>query len=211
MTHTLHRFGDRKDDYPWLITPRMGVNTDNLHEKLSKAIQIINKVGIKVWGFAAFKNILMIPQEQLIKELMEAASKSPGVARLRGVCTSKEQLKDFIKEIKEADLGLSVTVSGLIDEIFNICKELGIKPHSINLSLGVWGNTKKLPPKEILEVTTMCGHGMIAPRFVEYLISKIREGRMTPKAAAILLARQCPCGVFNVERAEKLLAKLGTS
>jgi hypothetical protein len=37
------------------------------------------------------------------------------------------------------NLGLSVTVSGLIEEIFDICKELGIKPHSINLSLGVWG------------------------------------------------------------------------
>jgi predicted DNA-binding ribbon-helix-helix protein len=211
VTHTLHRFGDRKDDFPWLITPRVGVNTDNLSEKLDKAIQIINRVGIKVWGFGASKNTLMVSQNQLVSELMEAAQKSSAVARLRGVCTSKEQLKEFVKELKEANLGLSVTISGLIDEIFNICKELDIKPHSINLSLGVWGKKELIPKEEILEITTMCGHGLVSPRFVEYVISEIKKGRMTPKTAARLLARQCPCGIFNVEKAEKLLARLTKS
>jgi hypothetical protein len=208
MTHTLHRFGDRRNDFPWLITPREGVNTDNLPEKLGKVIQIIDRVGIRMWGFGACKNVLMTSREQLVKELMDVAQKSPARARLRGVCTSKEQLKEFIRELKEANLGLSVTVSGLIEEIFDICKELGIKPHSINLSLGVWGKRELLPKEDILEITTMCGHGLVSPRLVEYVLNEIKHGRMTPKAAATLLAKQCTCGVFNVERAEKLLEKL---
>jgi hypothetical protein len=208
LTHTLHRFGNRKNDFPWLITPRPGVNTDNLPEKLRKVIRILDEVGIKMWGFGASKNTLMAEKEKLIEELMEVARRSPGVARLRGVCTSKEQLKAFVKKLKEVDLGLSVTVSGYTKDVLEICRELGIKPHSINVSLGVWGRKELLPEGRILEVTTMCGHGMVNPRLVQYVLEEIRNNRMTPRAAAILLAKQCPCGVFNVERAEKLLAEL---
>jgi len=208
MTHTLHRFGNREKDIPWLITPRVGVNTDNLIEKLEKAIEIIDNSGIKMWGFGASKNSLMIPRGKLIQELREAAVKSPGVARLRGVCTSREQLRQFLKLLKEADLGFSVTISWTIKDALEICKELNIKPHSINISLGVWGRKELLPNEKILEITTMCGHGMVSPRFVEYLINEVRNGRMKPQAAATLLARQCPCGIFNVERAEGIINEL---
>lgn len=208
MTHTLHRFGKRENDIPWLITPRIGINTNNLFEKLEKAIEIIERSGIKMWGFGALRNTLMIPKNKLIQELKEVAVRSPGVARLRGVCTSKEQLRQFLKSLKEADLGLSVTISWTIKEALEICRELNIKPHSVNISLGIWGKKELLPDEKILEITTMCGHGMISPRFVNYLIDKIKEGRMKPYAAATLLARQCPCGIFNVERAEKIINEL---
>lgn len=208
MTHTLHRFGDRKNDIAWLITPRIGVNTNNLPAKLKTIISILDEVGIKMWGFGASKNTFMVPRETLVKELMETAEKQPGVARLRGVINSRDQLEKFVKRLKEADVGLSVTISWLIEDTLKLCKELNIKPHSINISLGVWGRKDLLPDSKILEVTTMCGHGMVSPRLVSYVIDEIRKGRMTPKSAAILLARQCPCGVFNIEKAEKLLAQL---
>lgn len=208
MTHTLHRFGDRKNDYPWLITPRIGVNTDNLPEKLKKTIKIIDECNIKMWGFGASKNTFMAPRNVLIEELMQVAEKSPGVARLRGVCTTEEQLKQFIKKFKDAEVGLSLTVSGYIEDILKICKELGIKPHSINMSLGIWGKKELLPREEILAITSMCGHGMVSPRFVNYLVDEIKKNKISIKAAAILLAKQCPCGIFNVERAEKLLESL---
>ncbi|MCX8186967.1 MAG: hypothetical protein N3G48_07695 [Sulfolobales archaeon] len=211
MTHTLHRFGKRENDIPWLITPRVGVNTDNLIEKLEKVIKIIDDSGIKMWGFGASKNTLMTSREKLIKELKEAAEKTPKVARLRGVCTSKEQLKQFLKSLKEADLGFSVTISWLIKDAIEVCKELGIKPHSINISLGVWGKKELLADSKILEVTTMCGHGMVSPRSANYVVSEIEKGRMSPRAGAVLLAKQCPCGIFNVEKAESLLRELITS
>ncbi|MEM2158259.1 MAG: hypothetical protein QXO72_04515, partial [Sulfolobales archaeon] len=166
------------NDIPWLITPRVGINTDNLIEKLEKAIEIIDNTGIKMWGFGASKNTLMIPRNKLIQELKEAAVKTPRVARLRGVCTSKEQLKNFLKSLKEADLGFSVTISWTIKDALETCKELNIKPHSINISLGVWGKKELLPNEKVLEITTMCGHGMISPRFVNYLINEVKEGRM---------------------------------
>ncbi len=54
----------------------------------------------------------------------------------------------------------------------------------------------------------MCGYGMVSPRFVNYIVSEVRIGRMSPQAGAVLLARQCPCGIFNVEKAEMLLREL---
>lgn len=211
MTHTLLRLGtpeDRKDDYPWLITPREGVNDRNLPEKLEKVVKIIEESGIQLWGFGAFKNSLMAPKEKMLEELKEVAVKRPAAARLRGVCTSKEQLKKFIMKYKEADVGISLTVSGIIEDILEVSKELGIKPHSINLSLGVWGKKELLPAMKVLEVTTMCGHSLVSPRFVQYLVNKIKKGEITPKAAALLLARQCPCGIFNVVRTERKLKEL---
>ena len=45
--------------------------------------------------------------------------------------------------------------------------EVGLNPHTINLSLGIHGGTEALPPAEIRQFTTMCGHAMIAPHLVE--------------------------------------------
>ncbi|MEM1525101.1 MAG: hypothetical protein QW618_03055 [Nitrososphaerales archaeon] len=210
LTHTLHRIGDKeslKNDFPWLITPRIGVNDDNLAEKLNKAIDVVEKAGIKFWGYAATVNTLHMSPSDIREKLIKQVSRG-GAARLRGIGTSSEQLKDLLKLLKEADLGLSVTISGLRDEIFAICREVGLKPHSVNLSLGIWGMKELLPPKEVLEITTMCGHSLISPRLVIKLANEIKEGKKKPKEAAITLAKLCPCGVFNIERAERLLAKL---
>ena len=42
---------------------------------------------------------------------------------------------EALRQIKELDLGLSVTVSGLNEDILDMCKELDISPHSVNYSL----------------------------------------------------------------------------
>ncbi len=213
MTHTLHRLGkpdDLEDDFPWLITPRAGVNDKDLAEKIDKVIDIIEQLNIEIWGYGACKNTLMTPLSEMRKSLRELALKKPSLARLRGVCTSREQLKEFLKALKEVDLGISVTVSGLIDEIFSICREIGLKPHSVNLSLGVWGKKELLPLGEVLEVTTMCGHSLISPNLVNRMIEGVKEGRIHPREAAILLAKTCPCGVFNIKRAERLLRRLAS-
>lgn len=113
----------------------------------------------------------------------------------------------MIQFIKEPDYGLSVTVSGLIDEVKDITRELSIKPHSINLSVGIHGKVQELPSPEVLEFVTMCGHGMISASLVEKLIEDVKAGSYTPEKAAEEMAGPCVCGIFNTERAAKLLEK----
>jgi len=114
-------------------------------------------------------------------------------------------LTDFLKEVKKADLGLSVVVSGIFEQVDECFEKAGLKHHTANLSLGIWGKQDLLPDNDILEVTTMCGHGMIPANLVKVLVNEIREGRRTPEAAAKVLAPNCSCGVFNPVRAAELL------
>lgn len=60
------------------------------------------------------------------------------------------------------DEGISIIVSGLIDRVGEITREMGLDPHNINVSLGIIGKTDRLPPADIRQYTTMCGHGMVA-------------------------------------------------
>ena len=112
-----------------------------------------------------------------------------------------------IKKIHEMDLGLSVVISGLIDNVIDMANELDIKPHTVNLSLEVWGNVETLPPEDVLEVVTMCGHGLVASGLVEKYIEDVTKGKISPRKAAEKVAHPCVCGFFNPDRAEKIFAK----
>jgi len=121
------------------------------------------------------------------------------------VYTTKEQVTAFLKELKKADLGLSVVVSGLIGEAKHCCKEAGLHQHTVEYSLGIRGRIDKLPGKKILEITTMCGHHMVASKLVEKMMLEVKRGKKASVEAALELAKQCCCGVFNTKRAEELL------
>jgi len=89
-----------------------------------------------------------------------------------------------------------------------VAEELGLKIHTVNLSLGVFGYKKLLPPEEILEITSMCGHHCVSPNLVRNLISEVRNGRLTPEEAAEQLSKPCVCGVFNKSRAATLIRNI---
>jgi hypothetical protein len=86
-------------------------------------------------------------------------------------------------------------------------KEAGKDPHTVNMSAESFGRVDLLPEPKILEITTMCGHHMVSPCLAKHLVEEVKKGRMTAKDGAVELAKQCTCGFFNVERAEKLLAE----
>ena len=71
-------------------------------------------------------------------------------------------------------------MSGLIDEVFETCEEVGLAPHTISYCLGVWGKQELLPKMELLEITSMCGHAMTSANLVNRAIEEIRAGRKTP-------------------------------
>jgi hypothetical protein len=61
--------------------------------------------------------------------------------------------------------------------------------------------------RQTLEISTMCGHGMLSASFVRKIVEWVRQGRRSPEQASATLARFCSCGVFNPARACRLLQK----
>ena len=120
----------------------------------------------------------------------------------------KEKVTGLLKELVTADLGLSITIAGLFDQVWDCCKAAGISPHSVNYSLGFWGRTEKLPHPRILEFTTMCGHEKVSSNLVWYLADRVQEGTLSIEEAASEMTRPCQCSLFNKVRASALLRQL---
>jgi len=99
-------------------------------------------------------------------------------------------------------------VSGIYKTVDECLEKAGLKHHTANFSLGIWGKAEKLPEDEILEIATMCGHGMISANLIKSMVDEIKAGRKTPDEAAKVLAPQCACGIFNPARAAKLMAAM---
>jgi hypothetical protein len=129
----------------------------------------------------------------------------PGLPMVHGVFKCREDLVAALKDIKEADMGISVIVTGLTDTTKCCIKESGLKRHSINYSLGIWGDTKKLPDERLLQISSMCGHALISFNLILKMVEDIKSGKISAKAAAEALGKPCVCGIFNAARAEKLL------
>lgn len=204
MSHSLHRRGSAcslKDDFVILVTPAVGINHEDSGPKLWKVLDIVTEVGPNNIGSYETGTIYTGVTIDDIRANM------PETPRVRCCFDSKEKMFEVLRRIKELDLGLSITVSGLNEDILDMCGKLGIKPHSVNYSLGIHGATQKLPAEELLELITMCGHGMISRDLVAKAIEEVKTGRKTPYDAAVMVSQPCVCGIFNVDRAEKLLSK----
>lgn len=204
MSHSLHRRGcneSLKDDFVILITPSVGINHENSGPMLWKILDIITDVRPNNIGSYETGTIYTGVTIEQIKESM------PETPRVRCCFDSKEKMFEVLKRIKELDAGLSVTVSGINEDVLEMANKLDIKAHSINYSLGIFGRTELLPPEEVMEFITMCGHGMISKDLVIKTINDVRKGKKTLKDAAKIIAQPCVCGIFNVDRAEKLLQK----
>jgi len=173
-------------------------NDSGSSEKIKKVIEILAKYGPVNLGGEGGGIYTGKTKEDLLNYTTDKTY-------AEGVYTSKETLGKVLKDLKEASLGMSVVVSGLIDQVFPLARSLGIKPHTVNMSLGVFGPKRLLPEKDILEVTTMCGHDMVTHGCVEKAARDILKGKKTAFEAAQDLARSCSCGTFNVERASELL------
>jgi len=199
MTHSLHRCGRLQEkDFVWLLYHVKGVNDQNFVERLRKAIGIVEEVGSVNWGDVKSGPIVSVPLAEIKEKVTEKS-------RIRGVFTSRAQVIEFLKKMKEADLGFCVIISGLLDQVFSACQEAGVKPHTMNYALGVFGNKKLLADEDTLAITTMCGHHMIPDDFVAKTRERVQDGKLSPEKASLELAKLCPCGIFNQERARELL------
>jgi hypothetical protein len=182
-----------------LCLPAVGVNDDGHAPKLKKFLEIATRYDPVNIGTIKLGNMYSHSKEQVIKEAQ---------AVVHAVFVKQEQVASMLKDLKEADLGMSVVVSGIYENVDQCLEKAGLKHHTANFSLGIWGKTEKLPPDDILEVVTMCGHAMISANLVREMVKEIKAGTKTPEEAAKVLAPQCACGIFNPARAAKLMAAM---
>lgn len=203
MTHSLHRSGDKESlrgDYVWFMYQAKGINDQNIKDKALEFIAVAEAAGSENWGDVKTGPTTEYTPEEIKKNITDKS-------RIRGIFTSRRQVVEFLKGLKEKDLGFSVVISGLLEEVLPACREAGVTPHTINYSLGIWGHKEKLPLEDTLAVTTMCGHHMISPRLVEKLVEDVQRGRCTPEQAALKLVGFCHCGIFNHIRGAQLLRR----
>lgn len=202
MTHSLHRRGTAEslsEDYVLLCLPAIGINDEGHDPKLSEFLRIClrhNPVNI---GTISTGNMYSHKPEELVKA-------AHGI--VHAVYTDPDKVADALKELNEADLGMSVVVSGIYENADKCMERAGLKHHTANFSLGIWGKTEKLPSDDILEVTTMCGHALVSANLVKEMAKEIKAGAKTAQSAAETLAAQCACGIFNPARAAKLLSAM---
>jgi hypothetical protein len=124
------------------------------------------------------------------------------------VFTSKQKAMQMVEEIKAKQLGISAVISALFKDVADICRQLGLTEHTHNISLGIFGQTEKLPDEKTLEIATQCGHALVSPHLIKDVVRKIQKEKMTTKEGAALLTKPCVCGVVNPARTKSLLEEM---
>lgn len=201
MTHTLHRAGkpeSLKDDFVVFAMSAKLVNAEGSGEKMKRFIEIVERHQPINFGDMKTGNFCNTTREEIYKNVQDTSI-------VHFVFADREVVAKIIKDLKQASLGISVVISGLIDETDRICEQVGLQMHTVEYSGGIFGQIEHLPEQPILEVMTMCGHGMVAKGLVREMVKQVKARKMTAAEAAMELTKPCQCGVFNPKRAEKLI------
>ncbi len=209
MSHSLHRQGtdeSLKKDFVMYARTSRRVNREGGGPKLNQIFDLTLSEKPVNFGASIYGKNLMSGLD--IAEFKVILEKNVGF-----ICcfSDREAMKRTLKKIKEAEIGISIVVSGMIDEVFAMAKELGLKPHTAFLSLGIYGNKKLLPDEKVLEITTMCGHGLVATKLTKSIREKVKAGKITAAEGARLLAQPCPCGIVNTDRCAERLEQYKTN
>jgi hypothetical protein len=222
VTNTLHRYGDSdsfRDDFILFAIPCKGKNDEGAIEKLRAFLRLCAKhspVNMGNGDFGSHK-----PSHNLrptahwsrgngqpdYEAVINAVQK---VGTVSAVFDSKESAEACLAEVKQADLGLSINMSTSVEGAKEAAECCGIARHSVEYSLGFCDVHDHLPNSQVLELATMCGHGMVSFNFARKMLDMVREGRRTPDQVVTTLARFCPCGVYNPSRAKRLLEEART-
>jgi len=218
VTNTLHRYGSAEsfeDDYIIFAIPCKGKNDQGAVEKLKAFVEICARhdpVSVGNSEMGSYR-----PSSRLRPSVHWARDLQPdhrgvveAVHTLRTVAAvfdARDKAESCLRDVIEADLGLSVNVAASVDGAREVAATCGINRHSVEYSLGFADPHDHLPNARVLRLSTMCGHGMVSSALAAKMLDMVREGRRSPDEAAVTLARFCPCGAFNATRAKRLLAE----
>jgi len=217
MTNTLHRFGDAesfRDDYIVFAIASKGNNDADALPKLRRFLQIAVEYHPVNLGDARHGGALR-PSRALNPLVHWKRDQTPDfqavidgldtVTTCAAVFDNLQAAEKFVARLRQEDLGLSINVSTSIRGAELCCEFACIARHSVGYSLGFEGKTERLPNSQVLELSTMCGHGMISHSLAKKMIDYVKEHRRTPEQAAAYLSRFCSCGIFNPTRAKRIL------
>jgi hypothetical protein len=220
VTNTLHRFGDAesfRDDYVVFAMCSKGRNDQDALPRLKRFLELaiphkpVN-LGDAIHGGALRPSKNMNPashwNRDTAPDFQVVVDGLTGPTTVAAVFDNRVAAEDFVKAVKDADLGLSINISTSVDGAEQCCFAAGIPRHSVGYSLGFEGSTEKLPGSKVMMLSTMCGHGMVSHSLAKKLIDWVREGRRTPEQAASYMTRFCSCGVFNPTRAARILEEV---
>ena len=218
MTNTLHRFGSAEsfqDDFIVFAMACKGpYKQANALDGLRRFLQIALEyhpvnLGDARHGGAIRPTRRMNPLAHWTRnndpDFQAVVDGLTDVTTCAAVFDSREAAEQFVKRIKDENLGLSVNVSTSIQGAEDCCEHAGIPRHSVGYSLGFEGKTEKMPNSQVMLLSTMCGHGMISHSLAKKMIDFVKENRRTPEQCAATLTRFCSCGVFNPARATRIL------
>lgn len=217
MTNTLHRFGPAesfRDDYVIFAIASKGTNDGDSLPKLRRFLEIAAEykpvnLGDARHGGALRPSKAMNPlahwNRDMTPDLPAVIAGLDHPTTCAAVFDNKVAAEDFVKRIKDEDLGLSINISTSIDGAEQCCDHACIPRHSVGYSLGFEGKTEKLPSSQVMLLSTMCGHGMVSHSMAKKMVDWVKEGRRTPEQAVTYMARFCSCGVFNPSRATRIL------
>jgi hypothetical protein len=206
MTHSLHREGPLellKKEYVLFVYPARGFNYDGSGPKVRRMGEMLFQQGPANFLVTNLRRNMYraVSQEEILDSIQDGT-------KIFCVLEEREKIKDTLAKIKEMDAGISIVVSGVIDQIQEVAAEIGVDPHTINLSLGIHGQTDRLPPADIRQFTTMCGHGMVSPDLIRDLLRRVKTGRLDLWEASLIATAPCTCGIYNPSRSAEMLTDL---
>jgi len=185
MTHTLHRRGTLEslgEDFVVFTMSAKTVNARGSAEKMKKFFEILEKYNPLNYGDMKTGNRFNTDRDTIYNNIRDNSI-------VHFVFTDKGVVGKILKELKEAELGTSVIVSGLVDVTDQLCKQAGLSMHTVEFSGGIHGKLELLPEGPILEITTMCGHGMVAANLVKEMAQEVKNGKTYIREAAVELAK----------------------
>jgi len=216
VTNTLHRYGSAQsfdDDFIVFAIPCKGKNDEGAIEKLRTFLEICRRHDPVSMGNAESSSFrpsgTLRPVVHWRRDLRaDHRSVIEGIRQIRTVAAvfdTRTKAESCLREVIAAHLGLSVNVATSVEGARELARACGIGRHSVEYSLGFVDPHDQLPDGQVLELSTMCGHGMVSANLARKMLDMVREGRREPDQAAVTLARFCPCGAFNPARARRLL------
>ncbi|MFX0197024.1 MAG: hypothetical protein ACFFCW_12930 [Candidatus Hodarchaeota archaeon] len=212
MTNRLHRWGkaeDRLDDFVIFCTAEKDINYEGKAKAFKEFFKIIEKYKPLQFGYEV-RDVMLQDLDYTAKyeKVLEVIGvNTPQVGEISAVFDNFDNLKEAVKEIVKADLGLCVNICGLPDKVEECCRYAGMNMHSIESSLGFVGQIDMLPSRDILELATMCGHGMVSFSLVTEIVDLIKKGKIKLEKGCELLRKPCHCGAINSTKAMRTFKK----
>lgn len=217
MTHTLHRRGKKKDfrkDIVMLIMSSKGINTEGSAKWKKEFFDVVMENGAINIGEGVK---LFLPSDNLEKDkkfYIYLRDQITDRSNPMAVFDDPEKAANSLKKLRESGNPLSFVLSGDTEISRGILRRYSVNPSATELRVikehdhdGIYGKTSLLPEEDVLEIHSLCGHGMVPFSLIRRVMTDVKLGRISPEEGSKILTRPCSCGVFNKVRAEEVLAR----